>query len=39
MDTWLNCDVELCPLIVHHDGVIEDAGCSAIEVMFHIYLT
>jgi hypothetical protein len=28
MDTWLNCDVELCPLIVHHDGVIEDAGCS-----------
>lgn len=32
MDTWLNCDVELCPLIVHQDGVIEDAGCSAIEV-------
>lgn len=34
MDTWLNCDVELCPLIVHQDGVIEDAGCSAIEVDF-----
>lgn len=32
MDTWLNCRSELCPLIAHREGVIEDAGFEAIHV-------
>ncbi|XP_069104983.1 uro-adherence factor A-like [Argopecten irradians] len=34
MDSWLNCDLSLCPLKVYEDGVIEDAGCQAVEVDF-----
>ncbi|OWF51527.1 uncharacterized protein LOC110449053 [Mizuhopecten yessoensis] len=34
MDSWLNCDQRLCPLRVYEDGVIEDAGCEAVEVDF-----
>ncbi|XP_033761051.1 LOW QUALITY PROTEIN: uncharacterized protein LOC117342872 [Pecten maximus] len=34
MDSWLNCDQMLCPMTVYEDGVIEDAGCEAVEVDF-----
>ncbi|XP_060065786.1 uncharacterized protein LOC132546105 [Ylistrum balloti] len=34
MDSWLNCEQELCPLRVYEDGLIEDAGCEAVEVDF-----
>ncbi|KAJ8311230.1 hypothetical protein KUTeg_011216 [Tegillarca granosa] len=34
MDTWLNCQSELCPLIAHREGVIEDAGFDAIHIDF-----
>ena len=32
LDTWLNCEAELCPFIVHQTGFIEDAGNEAVEV-------
>ncbi|KAL3847294.1 hypothetical protein ACJMK2_018213 [Sinanodonta woodiana] len=34
LDTWLNCNFDLCHLEVHQDGLIEDAGCEAMEVDF-----
>ncbi|XP_052245457.1 uncharacterized protein LOC127854454 isoform X2 [Dreissena polymorpha] len=34
LDTWLNCSSPLCPVVVHEEGLIEDAGCHTIEVDF-----
>ncbi|KAK3092578.1 hypothetical protein FSP39_004576 [Pinctada imbricata] len=34
LDSWLNCKAELCPLIVHHEGFIEDSVPEAVEVDF-----
>ncbi|KAL5004025.1 hypothetical protein ScPMuIL_017481 [Solemya velum] len=34
LDTWLNCNSVLCPVIVHQDGVIEDSGYETLHVDF-----
>ncbi|XP_053404652.1 uncharacterized protein LOC123553897 [Mercenaria mercenaria] len=34
LDTWLNCNSDLCHVDVRPDGLIEDAGCNTVEVDF-----
>lgn len=39
LDTWLNCGTQLCQVVVQYEGLIEDAGCSTVEVYITVYQT
>lgn len=32
LESWLNCDTELCELTVDESGAIEKAGCDTLQV-------